>query len=277
MDVETLRNLSEDGLTSYLWHRLRHEEPMDPPVSNRFRIEPPEEFVLDIALRTEDIGFRSKLIAAIRRNLERLLPLATVSGFDPVSGEQLGSLAYMCTVLRDDRLSDVLYAHSLAWFSHRDRRTDDDEVSVFHVLRALADIQNDAKLVPFWASIWMSAANPALRSVAYYGHVKADSLAGLTHLGTIAIDDGIDLPPLIWKFATDYPGAILLGAAASKLPIQSRAIIRKALAEAGADSDLLRDFDLNAVTELPQRGFRFDVPPPRDEASARFRPVLLAA
>jgi hypothetical protein len=104
-------------------------------------------------------------------------------------------------------------------------------------------------------------------------------------LSNVVDDDQIDLETVSWHLATEAPGAKQLGEAAQSLSSHQRIRLLRALAHAGADDVLLREFmegarhrvDLTRsddIDERPQK-FRFAVAP-ADANAARRAPELCA-
>jgi hypothetical protein len=94
----------------------------------------------------------------------------------------------------------------------------------------------------------------------------------LQKLGEIVdMGDEIDLPATVWSLTGNKgPGVCEVGKAARELSEDQRRKVREALEAAGADSAMLRDFDLEANPATGANEFVFDPRTrPHEERSAR--------
>jgi len=277
MDQKTLQSLSAENLSEYLWRRLRYEGPMDPPLDRRTRVEPPEDFLLRTFQQTGDRAFRERLTESVEDNLTRVLALIASEGVSSATAEQLASLAFLSSAIGDAKLGYTLYLSAVALLSSRAPSSPSLNVALFHVLGAVADLQNDARLTPFWETLWERAKAGELRAIAYYGLVRADSTRALELLDELVADERIDLPVAAWSLATEAPGIFDMAKAAASLSSEHRARLRSALIAAGADDDLLQDFDLHSEPNIIASGFDFGIPDPADLHLAYEPPELAAA
>lgn len=274
MNYADLTQLGNDQLAEYLWKRLRLEGVIAPPLAERFRMEPPEDFLIG-ALGHADPVLRERLTAAVADNLGRLALLALDKQIDAISSEQLASLAFLCSAIADSRLAHPLYLFSVALLQLRANAPELVDAALFHLLRTIAQLQNDRGLIPFWEQLWIELPVGRLRAIAFYGLTHADSSRALARLEELVSDERIDLPVVAWNLATEYPGIIALGKAAARLPHGKRNRLRAALVTAGADDDLLQDFDLHA-DEAGGPDFQFVVRV-HDPHAEQERPMLVAA
>ena len=277
MDFETLRSLDGDSLADYLWKRLRLEEPLDPPLDRRFRMEPPEDFLIGAVHELEDPAFTHRLVGAIRRNLSRQVLIGFDEALDATSSEQLASLAFLATAVGDPELAQPLYAFLLTGITRSEGERHFSDLTLFHLLRACARLQNDARYLPLWEETWRRERAPNLRAIAYYGLTRADDRRAMTLLAEVLGDEELDLPVIAWHLATEVPGVIALGEAAARLPQTLRQSLRGALEQAGADADLLADFDLHSEPVVDATNFPFDDPPPADPTAAESMPSWSSA
>ena len=153
MDADALRQLDPAKLADYLWRRLRLESPVDPPISERFGQEPPEQFVIQTVKKADDRGFRTNMIAAVRDNLRRLAVMASASSEpvwdDPVTDQQLASLAFLASGIESTELVDALYTFAGCWTLGDMSDVRAFSAGQFHVLRTLAFLQADGGLDKF--------------------------------------------------------------------------------------------------------------------------------
>lgn len=261
-----ITDLAQQQLTDLLWRRLRLQEPIDPPLERRFRIEPPEELFINALQRSEHPrSYKTKLLQAIRDNLRRVIRLTAGGKLDATDNEQIASLAFLANAIEAVELAEDFYRAAL----YADAADGINEQTRFHLLRTLAGLQTDHRLIPYWRQLWRSHQS-TIRAIAVYGLSRIDPKGVLELLPELLEDQEIDLPPIVWHLVTDGPGATALGRAARQLPRPAQNQVREALMVAGADETVLRAFDLqvdNAIT-----GFEFPVPAARDPAAARHRP-----
>lgn len=248
MNIETLTALSEDELNEYLWRRLRREGVLDPPLGERFGQEPPEQFLIAAAESAAGKDLRPRFLKAIRQNLSRLAEEAGPAAdywSDPTTDQQVASLAFLATELGAIELSQTLYRFALSWclvVQDGARQISDGQ---FHILRALARLQQRGELAPFWKSLWVHGP-PAIRGLVIFGWARADADAALSRLGELVdMHDRIDLPATAWSLVRKRgPGVVKVAQAARSLTDDQRALLRDALERAGADQTILRDFDM---------------------------------
>jgi len=276
MDYLTLQAMNEDDLGEYLWRRLRHIQPMNPTLDTRFRTEPPESFIIDTLKTAPGQKFRQALIEAVASNLEKLLTFNPDSEGDDTRSEQLASLAYLSVTLNDERLGKLTYLHALALAAQRAREKPLVGTVFIHVLRALAKLQNSARLTPFWLDLFCSESDPAVRSMSFYGLARSDAKCAMRNLAQAVRDKQIDLPVLVWSLIEEYPGIIPLAQAASTLSQLEREKLRDAISRAGASSQVIQDFDLHSDPLEVSPGFRFTVPAPRAIGVGFKRPEFYA-
>jgi hypothetical protein len=95
--------LDQAQLTDLLWHRLRLDDPLDPPLDRRFRMEAPEELFINAWQQYAQTGFRNRLVRAIRNNLKRVIQLTAGRGLDSSDNEQIASLAFLADTITAGR------------------------------------------------------------------------------------------------------------------------------------------------------------------------------
>ncbi len=251
MDAEALRQLDRTELADYLWRRLRLESPVDPPISERFGQEPPEQFVIQTVKKADDRGFHANVIAAVRDNLRRLAVMASASPEpvwdDPVTDPQLASLAFLASGIKGTELVGDLYTFAGCWTLGDMSGGRAFSAGQFHVLRTLAFLQAGGGLDKFWESLWQNGPRSA-RGLTLFGWARANAEDALGHLGELVdMSDEIDVPTAVWSLVTPSgPGINAVGRAAGAMDEQHRQMIRAALENSGADASYLRDFDLAA-------------------------------
>jgi hypothetical protein len=243
MTPEELHRLGAAELADYLWRRLRLEAPVDPPLDKVSRDEPPEAFVIEVTNAAENAEFRQCLRRAIIDNLTRLARLYDHNAPDSTSISQLSSLAFLSAEIGDKALGHRLYSFALGLMPDDDNTMLMTEEALYHILVALARLQNGDAYVAFWESIWRDRLSPRLKAVAVYGLSFADPNRAFELLPEIVADDEIDLSLVAWNLATHPPGSIALGVAASCLSRRLRAKLRMALTNAGADAHMLSNVD----------------------------------
>lgn len=254
MNREELRQLDEPALTEYLWRRLRLEPPIDPPVVDRFGPEPPEQFPSEASDESTESSFRPRLVAAIRQNLRRLADQQASSPEviwdDPVTDQQIASLAFLASSLGAGELVSALYSLVCSWLM--DKPSDGGEWAAgrFHILRTLAELQSDASLAGLWKSLWDQGPT-SMRGLIIFAWARADADAALARLGELVeTGDEIDLPATLWSLIQpEGPGVITLSKAAARLALSTRNALRQGLSDAGADTTVIRDFDLSAFPD----------------------------
>lgn len=260
MDRKTLASLRGTELADYLWHRLRLEEPVSPPLDHRFRDEAPEEIFIDLLRDTGEAEFRAALIGAMRDNLTRLLPLLLAEAGREPAGEQISSLGFLADAIEAQELLPDLHAFATTlWFQARGGNTA-VHPALYHLLEAVGTLQQTGALKPFWEEVADHAPDPGLRGIAWYGLAKAAPEAVPGRLEKLIEDPEIDLPIVAWNLATEQPGLPALALAARRLTAEQKERLRAALAEAGADAAMLSRLD------GPPSLFRF--PQPRHAAPA---------
>ena len=267
MDAQLLVNLNARDLTDYLWKRLRRERPLDPPLAIRFGPEAPAHFLLKVAAETDDRSFRARLIQAVADNFRRLarLSLATDddTGEDETTDEQLAGLAFMISELKATELARLIYRQACSWLAPPSAAP--LSFGQTHVLRALAQLQKPGMFEPFWHDLWEQGPR-SLRGLVYFGWMRSDADSAYTHLGELA-DTGqdIDLSATVWSlFDPGVSNIIELAKAARGCTPAQRTRIRAALVAAGAERDILRNYDLNSSgAPAPSAGFPWSNPQSR--------------
>lgn len=246
--TERIRAMTDTELTEYLWHRLRLDEPVDPPLDHRFGQEPPESVVIAAWRHSnDDPAFADRLVRAIRANLRSLTPQLDRLPDDPAMREQLASLAFLAGEVGAKGLVPDLaeVAHDL-WAQLRADPGGALLINnpLFHVLNALSDLDDSADLAPLWRDILAASGNRGLRTIAWFGLSHTDPEGLLDRLSEVVEDRTIRLANVAWPMAHRYPGiARFAKAAREHLTPEQRARLRVALVEAGADPGVLRDFD----------------------------------
>jgi hypothetical protein len=258
VDVRTLLDLDSSRLADYLWRRLRLEPPLDPPIAQRYGPEAPEQVFLEALTRAPNGRFRERLVHAVGENLQRLArqqAALDTSPTDPVTDQQIASLAFLATELEAKNLVSPLYLLACSWLMSASDPSTEITDARFHILRALARLQADAKLEPFWRALWEKGP-PSIAGLSFCGWAYADPPAALAHLAELAdLGSEIDLPTTLWSLSRAYrPGLSDVAAAAARLSASQRDALRRALAEAGADAVMLRDFDLIATPPVSTAG-----------------------
>ncbi len=266
MDAQLLVSLNPADLAEYLWTRLRREPPLDPPLTDRFAAEAPAHFLLKVQAETDDRSFRPRLIKAVADNFRRLarLSLATDddAGADETTDEQLAGLAFIISELKATELARLIYTQACSWLTPRSAAP--LSFGQTHVLRALAQLQEPGLLEPFWRNLWEQGPRN-LRGLVYFGWMRSDADRAYAHLGELA-DTGqdINLPATVWSlFHPGVSNIIELGKAALRCTPEQRTRIREALEAAGAERDILRDYESNSErAPASSTGFVFGHTPP---------------
>ncbi len=263
MDAQLLVNLNARDLTEYLWKRLRREPPLDPPLTDRFAAEAPTHFLLKVAAETDDRSFRARLVQAVADNFRRLAGLRLASdddaGEDETTDEQMADLAFILSELKATELVGLVHTQACSWLMPRSAAP--LSFGQTHVLRALAQLQEPRMFEPFWRDLWEQGSR-SLRGLVYFGWMRSDADRAYAHLGELA-DTGqdIDLSATVWSlFDPGVSNIIELAKAARGCTPEQRTRIREALEAAGAERDILRDYDSNSrsaptsTTEFPWSG-----------------------
>lgn len=274
MDTDSLTKFGNAELAAFLWKRLRLEDPLDPPLDRATRVEPPEDFIIRAMLAARGTEFRQRVVSAIVANLERLTRLSRRE-LDDVTWEQFASLSFLAAATADPSLARPLYLAVVGCLLGG-ACPESAEPALFHMLDAIASLQRDSALAPFWESLWRELPSARLKSVAFYGLCRADSVKALSLLPELVEAPGVDLPLISWYLATEGPGISEFGRAAGRLTELQRERLRDALRQAGAEEELLRQFDLESGTDLSSSGFRFPVRRPSNEQAAYQAPQLAA-
>lgn len=272
MNFAELRNLGQDELNAYLWKRLRLEEPLDPPLDRRFRMEPPEDFLIRALRSSPRSKYRVRLVSSIRANLSRLLLTSSGTDIDEIGSSQIASLAFLATAVGNSSLAGAFNNFALAHFTTAEPDRVLSEEALFHILRACATLQSNDKLLPFWEQIWTDETVPEIRAIAYYGIIKADLGRALSLLADVLRDDEIDLCVVAWNLATARPSITALGRTAGQLPKTLRQKLRSSLAMAGTPEKLLADYDRYSETAIASTNFEFDLRQPADPVAAHRLP-----
>ncbi|MGQ0664870.1 MAG: tetratricopeptide repeat protein [Pseudomonadota bacterium] len=246
MDARELASLNREELAAYLWRRFRLEAPVDPPLDRRFGMEAPEEFVFHALQGNADPALRARWIGAIRDNLATLALSLVARDADAACAEQVSSLALLAIDIEAAELAYDLYLVAAGSLMEAGTQGKLPDEALFHVLHAVARLQPDARLVPFWENLSTHMA-PGIRATAYYGLSRAGPARAMDRPAEIIADEALDLPPIAWHLARESPGIIALGEAAGALRPKLRDELRTALIEAGADDAMLRDFDAPAA------------------------------
>jgi hypothetical protein len=243
MNAKELRQLSESELADFFWRRFRLEPPLDPPLDTVSRDEPPEAFVIETLYRYPDDCFRRRVSQAMMLNLKRLAVENNQSQFDESSAIQLASLAFLAGELKDRTLGHPLYAFALNWIFDNLEVGSPTEEALYHILIAVASLQNGPGYVPLWLTLWENINSPRLKAVAVYGLSHADPKKALDLLPEVLSTSDIDLPTVVWNLASEPLGSVELGIAAGRLSPSDQGKVRDALVFAGADADKLANFD----------------------------------
>lgn len=243
MDARSLTNLDSADLAEYLWNRLRHESPLNPPLTSRFAAEAPAHFLLKVEVESDDLLFRSRLIRAVEDNIHRLASLPDDG--DETADEQMAGLAFMVSEMKAANLVELLHAQTCSW--SMSQPAPPLSFGQTHILRALAQLQEPGSLEQFWRDLWLRGPRN-LRGLVYFGWVRSNAGEAYDHLGELADSGGdIDLPAAVWGLIGPGVSDIVnLAAAAGRCTPEQRNRIREALEAAGAGQDILRDYDLHS-------------------------------
>ncbi|MCP4594554.1 MAG: hypothetical protein GY842_27800 [bacterium] len=280
MTAQELRQIEQNALSEYVWRRLRNEPGQVPPLESHFADELPESFLIDAVLKDDSPRFRERVDVALKDSLRRLAVERSTDpdayAGDERSDEQLARIAFVASRIKSSALVGPLYRFACSWLldaEQNGRLTEGQK----HVLRTLAQLQSPGVLERFWEAMWDRGPR-VMRGLFFFGWVRADSRAALARLGDLAeMGSQIDLATTIWSLVGQYgPGLLDLSRTAAKLTPQRRAVVRNALAEGGADENMLRRFDAEAeptppASDVGEFPFAPDTVPP-DRAAARQRP-----
>lgn len=278
MTSDHLRQLSLLDLFSYLGRRLRCETPVDPPITDRFGQEPPEQFPLQAAKK--DAEFRARLISVVDMQIDYFAISQSLTGYhcsdlsslhsrnirvgkpfwgswrpltgdifasegkfvpwDDVDDEQIASVAFMASALKDPELHYNLFSLGFNIF-----RSESDDVIAggqFHVLRALAFLQSGSKrqvdhprrLADLWEKLWHNGPR-SIRGLTIYGWAGTDEQAALKQLGDLIDTDEIDLPTTAWSLIKNQggPGLQAVSDAAAELSLEQLDKLQQAMAKSG--------------------------------------------
>lgn len=247
MNFDEVSKLKPDDLADYVWRRLRFDPPVDPPTSDRFGPEPPERFLIQAAGRADGDQFRTTLVGALEKSLVRLLREAAASETsiwsDSVTNEQLASIAFLSSAIDARELVERLYNVVVSWVIAPNAQRRGFTSGQFHLLRALASLQEGPWLAKTWKGLWQEAPR-SMRGLIIFGWARADADEALNGLGELVDMEGqIDLPSTLWSLiGPKGPGVSRVAEFARKLtePMQHR--VREALATAGADESQLARF-----------------------------------
>lgn len=277
--IQDIRGMSREALSTYVWRRLRREQPLDPPLADRHRMEAPEEILIHALRDFDDADFAMQLENAIRDMLDKLAvsPVSGV-GISPGHDEALASIAFLARSTKRRSLASALYQFVVPSFGRRGQPLSFSVHAVYHLLHAAADLQKGQLLVPFWMEV-IDSPRPSHRAIGYYGLMRADpSMFNSSFLAKAAQDDDIDLGTFVWSYVREGPGAADLGKAASALSLGIQNTLRHALVAVGTDEHTIKQYEKHAHQRERCTGFDFrDVPPPLDEAEAGKKPQLEAA
>jgi hypothetical protein len=175
MDAQRLRQMDQAPLSDYLWKRLRFEE-SDPVVASRFGDEPPEQFVYEAVSQADDADFRERIITAIQVNLTQLARLdattETSVWTDPVSDQQLASLAFLASWLNASQLLAAMETFCYPWLARWRTEGGGYSEGQFHFLRAMARMDGSPALAGLWRDLWDHAPHD-LRGLIFYGWAHA--------------------------------------------------------------------------------------------------------
>jgi hypothetical protein len=243
MNAKQLRQLSEPELADFCWRRFRLEPPLDPPLDTISRDEPPEAFIIEKLYSCANDGFRRRISGAMMLNLKRLAVENSQGQFDEASARQLASLGFLAGELKDSSLGHPLYAFALNWIFDDPEVGSPTEEALYHVLIAVASLQNGPGYAPLWLALWHDISSPRLKAVAVYGLSHADPKKALDLLPEILSTGGIDLPTMVWNLANEPLGSVELGLAAGKLSSSHQRKLRDALIFAGADAHTVANYD----------------------------------
>ena len=260
MDLTDLLGLDAAALSAYVRRRLRGDEPVDPPLSFRHRVEPPGDFLIRACHGPGGVDFRNHLIAAIDANLSlACLDLARAE-CDKPTRDYLAGLAFLATTIEATELGPRFYQVATALVTSPANWG----AALKHVLRATTRLCNDPTIVPFWRHL-LADHRAQVRGYAYVGLANLD--AELTDLPGMIDDNEGDPATLAWYLAAVRPGISALAQAARRLDSGRKARLHDALAKAGADQDMLRQLG----------GFLFLVPPSAEADRPAWRPESKAA
>ncbi len=244
MNVQGLQKLDQGGLSDYLWRRLRREQPVDPPLGERFGPEPPEQILVQAWEQSEGSPFHAALVEAVRDNLRRIVDLERSTGqpawADDATDEQLASLAFLTASIDCKELVDPLYRVIVSWSLSPEFGRRDFTPGQFHLLRTLAMLQDGGRLAQFWEELWEKGP-PDARGLVIYGWARAYPDDALEHLGELVEMRGsIDLPATLWSLVgAAEVGWPKFGEYAAKLPADKQQVVREALEKAGAEEQEL--------------------------------------
>lgn len=160
--------------------------------------------------------------------------------WDDVDDEQIASVAFMASALKDTELHYNLFSLGFNIF--------DSESSAviaggqFHVLRALAFLQSGSKrqadhprrLADSWEKLWHNGPR-STRGLTIYGWAGTDEQAALKQLDDLINTDEIDLPTTVWTLIKNRggPGLQAVSNAAAKLSQEQRDKLQQAMAKSG--------------------------------------------
>lgn len=269
MDTKTLRRMNEDELAAYLWRRLRLDPPLDPPLDRRFRLEPPEDILIKAFEEKQNKAFKRRIGNAIKDNLQKLILEAQNRPISNVSSDQLASMGFLATEIGASELAHPFYGFCTANQVGRNKRYLFNETALFHLLRAIAKLQNNDLYVPFWLDLWKGSVNPAIRAISYYGLSLSNPEIALSLLEDVIVDDDLDLTAIAWHLTTESPGLLDVSTASARLSDDQKSKFRTALEDAGADEIMLSEFDFRSNSITNDAGFKFDGLAPRDPIHAR--------
>jgi len=280
MNLEQVRQLEVPELADYVWRRLRLEPPIDPPLSDRFGTEPPEQFLIQAVEEGDFPEFRGRLLAAIRDNLRRLVDLERESPepiwLDAASSDQVASIAYLVAEVRGTELLEAIYQVICSWMLSPGAARGELTAGQLHLLRTLALLQDGGCLARFWEDLWQRGPR-SVRGLVMFGWARAYPQDALQHLAELVeTESEIDLPSTLWSLVGSHgPGIFLLAEFTRRLAPDQQGRIREALAQAGATDAQLRDFDYTAAaTEATDGAFVFPGgTAPSNVEAARKRPV----
>lgn len=256
VDSETLVGMSASDLADYLWSRLR-EEVLDPPLDERGGPEPPPRFVLAAVQSAGNPEFKGRVIEALRRVLQRASmewidrePAQILA--DAANDSLLAGIGFMVAELPAPQLRQklLLAANALIGdFGH----TEGPTLGQAQLLRALAHVQRRGELASFWRELW-SRVPWSYRALVFYGWARADAGGALLKIGELVRSEPeVHLPSAVWALLEPGgPSIFALGCGAAEGGKQVYDAVREALQRAGADANLLRDFDLcRPATDSP--------------------------
>lgn len=165
--------------------------------------------------------------------------------WDDVDDEQIASVAFMASALKDPELHYNLFSLGFNIFD-----SDSSAIIVggqFHVLRALAFLQYGSKrqtehpsrLADAWEKLWHNGPR-STRGMSIYGWAGTDEQAAMKQLGDLIDTDEIDLPTTVWTLIKNQggPGLLAVANAAAELSQEQRDKLQQAMAKSGM-TDLL--------------------------------------